>query len=244
MKLLIDAGNTRLKWRLEQAGGVIDEGWSALRGPDPLADIGIHPGNVSRVAVSTVIHEVKRLELLSYLERKLSAPVHFYWSEAERCGLRNSYVDVRAMGADRWHAMYGAWKHCNGGYAVIDAGSAITVDYVDGSGEHLGGYILPGMTMMLNSLKNDAARIVFDAREVFVGHPGKSTGECVNQGLSWLIQAMIGRLEVDMANFNLRAMLVTGGDAGRLLELGLKGAYHPSLVLEGLAHIDREVSGE
>ncbi|PCM42861.1 type III pantothenate kinase [Marinobacter sp. ANT_B65] len=244
MKLLIDAGNTRLKWRLEQDGLVLDEGWSALGGGDPLVGIEGRLDAVSRVGVSTVIREEKRLELLAYLQQKVSAPVNFHWAEARRCGLQNSYADVKTMGADRWHGMYGAWKRCKSGYAVIDAGSAITVDYVNSTGEHLGGYILPGLKMMLRSLKSDAARILFEAGALSGSDPGKSTAECVNQGLSWLSRAMIERVGRDMSDLGLSQALVTGGDAGRLLQLGLEGAHYPSLVLEGLSYIDREMAGE
>ncbi len=244
MRLLVDAGNTRLKWRLEQEGIVIDEGWSALSANAPLASIEGYLGAVSRVGVSTVIHEDMRLRLSSYLEQKVSGPVHFYWAEAQRFGLRNSYMDPQTMGADRWHGMYGAWKRYKCGCAVIDAGSAITVDYVNSSGQHLGGYILPGLKMMLKSLRNDAARIAFEEGEVSKAEPGINTAECVNQGLSWLSRAMIERVSKDVSELNLSQTLVTGGDAGRLFALGMKGVHHPSLVLDGLGYIDSEAPGE
>lgn len=243
MRLLIDAGNTRIKWRLEQAGVVIDEGWAALDNQDPLAVINDYLGSVVRVGVSTVICEDARIRLLSYLERKVSAPVRFYWAETERFGLESSYLDPAAMGADRWHGMYGAWKLHKCGCAVIDAGSAITVDYVSHAGLHLGGYILPGLRMMLKSLKTDAARITFEADDVSVVRPGKNTAECVNQGLSWLSLAMIERVRVDMAGLGLTEILVTGGDAMRLFSLGMGGNHHPSLVLDGLGCIDNEAFG-
>lgn len=242
MRLLIDAGNTRLKWRLEQADIAIDEGWSALDNEDPLAGIDDYLGSVSRVGVSTVIREDARLKLMSYLERKVSAPVRFHWAEVERFGLRNSYRDPQAMGADRWHGMYGAWKLHRCGCAVIDAGSAITVDYVSHTGRHLGGYILPGLKMMLKSLKTDAARITFEASDVLATKPGKNTAECVNHGLSWLSLAMIERVKKDMADLGLTEALITGGDAQRLFALGVGGKHHPSLVLDGLASIDTEVA--
>lgn len=240
MRLLIDAGNTRLKWRLEQAGVTVKEGWSALNSGDPLARASDYLGSVSRVAVSTVIREDARLELSAYLERKISAPIRFYWAEAERFGLRNSYVDPLTMGADRWHGMCGAWRLYGRGCVVVDAGSAITVDYIDQQGEHLGGYILPGLNMMLKSLKTDAARINFDPGEFSAVQPGNSTGECVNQGLSWLSLAMIERIRRDSAGLGLAETLVTGGDAPRLIAMGMNASHYPCLVLHGLGCIDRE----
>lgn len=240
MRLLIDAGNTRMKWRLEQAGSAINEGWSELGSEDPLANIDDYLGSISRIAVTTVIHEEARLSLLSYLKRKVAAPVRFYWAEAKRFGLRNSYTDPHTMGADRWHGMYGAWKMCGQGCVVVDAGSAITVDYVNHQGEHLGGYILPGLNMMLKSLKTDAARINFKASNASVPHPGQSTAECVNQGLTWLSLAMLERIKNDSAELGLTAVLVTGGDALRLMAMGMGADHCPSLVLDGLGHVDSE----
>lgn len=241
MRLLLDAGNTRMKWRLEREGLIIHEGWSALDTDAPFAGIEGYLGSVSRVGVSTVVQEDMRLRLLSYLDGKVAGPVHFYWAEDRRSGLQNSYMNVRTMGADRWHGMYGAWKHYKCGCAVIDAGSAITVDYVDHTGQHVGGYILPGLKMMLKSLKNDAARIAFEAGEVSGTEPGISTAECVNQGLSWLSRAMIERVRKDVLELNLSQTVLTGGDAERLLALGMTAAHHPALVLDGLGYIDDEV---
>lgn len=240
MRLLIDAGNSRLKWRLDQSGQVVGQGVGALEDADPMSGLSVAGSNIEVVAVSTVASEEKRLRLVDSLSAKTGAPVRFYWAEASRGGLVNSYADHPRMGADRWHAMYGAWRSVGAGFAVVDAGSAVTVDYVDASGRHLGGFILPGLHMMLRSLKTDAARIGFDPDQVLDTRPGKSTGECVNHGLAWLSAAMVDRIHKDAATFDLTDIVVTGGDANRLLGLGLCATNRPQLVLEGLAFIDDE----
>jgi type III pantothenate kinase len=148
MKLLIDAGNTRLKWQLHEQGRIVQEGaclFDSIEWPEELV---CYASRVSRIAVSTVASEAGRDRLVESLGKISGAPVTFYWPEAMRGGLINSYADFSKMGADRWHAMYGAWSQKRAGFAVIDAGSAITVDYVANDGLHLGGYILPGKQMM------------------------------------------------------------------------------------------------
>ena len=97
------------------------------------------------------------------LESFCRAPIVFHWAEPHRGGLVNAYTETDRMGADRWHAMYAAWQADAGGFAVVDAGSAITIDYVADSGKHLGGYILPGKQMMLRSLRQDAAQSEADS---------------------------------------------------------------------------------
>tara|TARA_Y100000589_G_scaffold237676_1_gene225080 strand:- start:745 stop:1191 length:447 start_codon:yes stop_codon:yes gene_type:complete len=147
------------------------------------------------------------------------------------------------MGADRWHGMYGAWLRHRSGFVVVDAGSAVTLDYVDAGGQHLGGFILPGQGMMLRSLRRDVARVVFKPGEVLDDTPGKSTSECVNHGLAWLLAGLVERIQRDAESLGLTDVIVTGGDAPRWLALGLRARHCADLVFDGLAAIDAEEQG-
>lgn len=244
MRLLIDAGNSRLKWRLDESGRVVDQGVGVIADADPLPGLSVIEGRVSRVAVSTVASETKRASLLAHLSSRFDAPIRFYWAEAARKGLKSAYEDCSQMGADRWHAMYGAWQRRRRAFLVVDAGSAITVDYVDSHGRHLGGFILPGLNMMRRSLQVDAARIDFDPSQVLNVSPGVNTSECVNHGIAWLFEALVERVKRDSMAFSINDIVVTGGDSGRLLELGLVAEFCPSLVIDGLGLIDAEAHAE
>jgi len=244
MKLLIDAGNTRVKWRLVGADTVVNSGFVALDASDPFNDLRAWSGDIERIAVSTVISEDRRHHLQVQLEALCAAPIVFHWAEHARGGLVNAYAETQRMGADRWHAMYGAWCAGSGGFAVVDAGSAITIDYVADSGVHLGGYILPGKQMMLRSLRQDAARIGFDISDAQAGEPGASTTECVQHGLVWLWESMIARIHADCLRFGLQQTFVTGGDAEGLASAGLAAIRDPWLVLKGLAAVDHESEKE
>ncbi|PPI83552.1 type III pantothenate kinase [Marinobacter maroccanus] len=244
MKLFIDAGNTRLKWCLDDQGRTLASGTGLLEEENPVSSAGELISQVRSVAISTVASEERRAHLLDSLAKLCPVPVQFYWSEQTRNGLVNAYQDVARMGADRWHAMYGAWLDHKQGFVVVDAGSAVTVDYVDSRGQHLGGYILPGLQMMLRSLRTDAARIWFDPEQGLATDPGSSTGECVNHGLAWLSGAMVERVIADAREHSLADVLVTGGDANRLIGLGLSGIHRPDLVLSGLRAIHAEETSE
>ncbi|XKG99937.1 type III pantothenate kinase [Marinobacter nauticus] len=238
MILLIDYGNTRLKWRLVSSGGIEQEG-ASTEGPQALPSaLGNFGRAVTRVAVSMVGSEQAMAALSNTLEKFTTAPIRFYWSERVRDGLRNGYVDVSRMGADRWHAMLGAWQASRAGVAVVDAGSALTVDYIAPDGQHLGGYILPGLQMMRESLHRGAARVGFDDAVSLSTVPGTNTSDCVNHGLSWLNVGIIEHVERDVTDLGLKSVVITGGDAERLLALGLKGEHRPGLVFEGLALVD------
>lgn len=244
MKLFIDAGNTRLKWCLDAQNQTLASGTGSLDDEKPLGAAVKRLGQVRSVAISTVASEERRAYLAGSIAKLCPAPVRFYWSEQARNGLVNAYQDASKMGADRWHAMYGAWLDHKQGFVVVDAGSAVTVDYVDRQGQHLGGYILPGLQMMLRSLRTDAARIWFDPEVGLATDPGKTTGECVNHGLAWLFGAMIERIIADARRWALSDVLVTGGDANRLIGLGLPGIHRPDLVLSGLRAIHAEAQAE
>ncbi|MDI9246620.1 type III pantothenate kinase [Marinobacter sp. CHS3-4] len=244
MRLLIDAGNTRLKWQLREGDRIVARGAHLLNESGWLGEIAAYARHIQHVAVSTVVSEAKRLELVSALADLAISDVHFYWSEEEREGLHNSYSEVHRMGADRWHVMVGGWSRKPGGFAVIDAGSAITVDYVSDNGHHHGGYILPGKHMMLRSLQQDAARINFESLDADANLPGKSTTECVQHGLVWLWQGVIGQVISDCREFGLSQVYCTGGDGQALMAAGLPAEYEPDLVLEGLAVVDAGASGQ
>jgi len=243
MRLLIDAGNTRLKWRLDRQGAVFKSGVCLCDSESWLSELAAYAANIERIAVSTVASESRRSVLVEQLNRLTGTDVQFYWSEARRAGLINAYTDTAKMGADRWHAMYAGWHQKPGGFAVVDAGSAITVDYVAPDGTHLGGYILPGKQMMLRSLQQDAARIGFEEVDAGGGQPGVSTTECVQHGVVWLWEGLIQHLVADCREYDLERILCTGGDAGLLLSAGLPGVHDPDLVIKGLAAIDLESAG-
>jgi len=244
MRLLIDLGNTRLKWQLRDGEGIVRSGVGGLDVDRLFSELGPCVDSISGIAISTVASEDRCRGLEQSFSHRLALPVRFYWAEVSRGGLINAYRDFHRMGADRWHGMYGAWQELRGGFAVVDAGTAITVDYVAADGRHIGGYILPGLKMMLRSLQLDAARIGFDSRDSRVTRPGCDTSECVNHGLSWLFQSAIERIHSDVRANGLSDIIVTGGDAVRLLDLGLAADHRPSLVLEGLDAVDREEQAE
>lgn len=246
MKLLIDAGNTRIKWQLRDTGQVVCSGAGLLES-DQLFE-GITPGHwrkLSSVAVSTVRSETARHDLESTIARYTCLPVRFFWTREKFGSLTCAYEDASTMGADRWHALVGAWDMIAGACVVVDAGSAITLDWIDENGGHLGGYILPGRDMMLASLRQSTARVLFDDSQATINTtPGRSTAECVFHGVSWLIQSLASELgrQAEIP------VLVTGGD-GPLIKKALDNAgpdsvavfrLCPGLVLDGLALVEAE----
>ncbi len=236
MILQIDAGNSRFHWRCLDLSG------KPLAGPMMTGAGSYHESadwpadeQVLRIELASVAGQEKHQWLMRELVRFSDAAFYEAQSQFCQCGVRNSYANPEQMGVDRWLAMIAAHHHFPGGVAVVDAGTAVTVDYVDQQGVHLGGYILPGLSMMLASLERDTARVSAAGQIEAGAEPGSSTAACVNGGLAWLWQGMAARLEADCRRMGLARTVVSGGDAAQLAAVSPAAvAQCPQLVFLGM----------
>jgi type III pantothenate kinase len=81
-------------------------------------------------------------------------------SEASKFGLTSFYQNYKQLGADRWLALLGAKTlYPDKNIIIADAGTATTVDCLQANGQHKGGWILPGIDIMFNSLLTDTANV-------------------------------------------------------------------------------------
>jgi type III pantothenate kinase len=127
--------------------------------------------------------------------------------------------------------MLGAWHEHKGPLCVVDAGTAITIDIVTSEGRHEGGYIIPGVNLMRQSLTNDTRLIDVKALAAPAILPGTDTAQCVNAGI-W--QAAQGAIQSVIAQYPHHRLMLTGGTAPELMALGGEGEHRPHLVLDGL----------
>lgn len=238
--LLIDCGNTRLKWRLQDDEQALARG--ALSYPDgswtkdfvPVEWLG-----AECVALSGVISSDRLKYLSVFLRAEVSDYLFVAQSEEQFCGLTNSYFDVSRMGVDRWLAMVAAWGLGLGEVIVVDCGSAITVDWIDNDGNHVGGLIMPGVASMFRSLSHGTARVGGANRPRFPVIPGKNTTDCVENGVGAMLSG-VGHV-VRQWSRNTVPVLLTGGDAEIVAPvIGGSPILKSELVLDGLARVARE----
>ncbi len=232
--VLVDVGNSQIKWL--QAGDADVDRWqiqqSCPRSASALlASLVLAGVSTREIVVSSVADEDFNAALTATLVNAGWQAPQFAVSQPQQLGLTNSYSDPFRMGVDRWLAMLAAWHRVAGPLIVVDAGTALTVDIVDSSGTHEGGYILPGIGLMESALMRDTHRVRFSDGAERTLRPGQSTAQCVTSGV-WLaghsaVQAVVSRY-VDYR------VLITGGDAQALMQLGIDGEWCPHLVLEGL----------
>ncbi|MDG5500880.1 type III pantothenate kinase [Marinobacter sp. BGYM27] len=238
MRLYIDAGNTRIKWCLLDERSVVQSG--ACDNGDAKVFAEISSEAVDHIAVSTVISDEARKNLALILQSRFGVVPVFHWPEPLQCGVQCAYAQPELLGADRWHALIGARAITSSALVVVDAGSAITVDFLDSEGVHLGGYILPGKRLMEDSLKTNTARVNFGQSDDLRSEPGRSTESCVRHGLNWLFGGLGAKLEADCQMRGIDTVYLTGGDAHLMSAAGMPGEVVPELVLSGLVAVDLE----
>ena len=229
----LDIGNSRTKWRASGASG-------SLKSPriPSLADAVERP---HRVRVSAVAGARERIA--ATVEARFGVVPEFAEVGRELAGVVCCYDDPKRLGIDRWLALAAAWQCVQDAVAVVDAGTAITVDLVDGKGRHQGGYIVPGIGLMRRSLagKTRDLRLPQSSanpdRDGFPP-PGKSTDAAIAGGT---LAMAIGFVDSVLARFAAASRSGTttflcGGDA-HLLQRRLASPTRvaPNLVLDGLA---------
>ena len=246
MILVIDVGNTRLKWAWLTSTGLSDQQAVVHRDAKPgmwtsaLFESGQKP---SRVLVSNVAGPAMAKTLTQLAKKKFKLTVEFVTATQEFQGLTNGYLDPALLGADRWLGLIGAWTMARTALCVVDAGTAVKVDGVDASGQHLGGLLAPGIHMMREALMNrtsDIAKAALCSTQSLAGILANNTIGAVSRGAVFALAGMADRAaEVIEQSTGARPKLfITGGDAGMITGTMLgHGEIVPDLVLRGLALI-------
>jgi len=248
MIAVIDIGNTRLKWAIADEHGLSQaDSTIHVDGLEAAVDALVEalPRGVRRALAVNVAGRAVGARIAGALGARACATT-FVAAEAERFGIRIAYAEPASLGADRWVAMLAAHESTPGAVCVIQAGTAVTFDALDASGQHLGGLILPSPRLMADSLRRNTARIGpawFDApRAPGLGVLGASTREAVARGAMLAIGAALDRaVAVVRAETEPAAqVLMTGGDAERLRPwLETDVLFSADLVLAGLAYMAR-----
>jgi type III pantothenate kinase len=246
MILLIDVGNTRLKWAWLTSAGLSDQQavvhrdanadlWAAA-----LFDASLQP---TRVLISNVAGEPMARNLARLAKKTFGVKAEFVTATRQFLELTNGYLDPSLLGTDRWLAVIGAWTKARSALCVVDAGTAVKVDSVDASGQHLGGLIVPGIHMMREALlkkTNGIAQAVAQSTPSMAGILANNTIGAVSRGAVFALAGMADRAaEIIEQSTGVKPQLfITGGDAGMITgTMRARGEIVPDLVLRGLAVI-------
>lgn len=235
MNLLIDMGNTRLKWAVTTAGQIM--------AGSPLANNRINRDELfrlwkainrpQRIAVSCVsAHQLFELVQSVAHELWLDVDIIRVKSQAQAFGVMNAYPQPEKLGVDRWLSLVAVWQQYQAPACIADCGTAITVDLIDADGRHQGGLISPGLTLMKESLGLGTEALPFSETKHVFGL-ADYTEAAIYSGT---LMAAIGLIEHVLAKqpADMR-LILTGGDAELIAgQLDAASIIDPDLVLRGL----------
>ena len=251
MLLLIDAGNTRIKWAIATAATYASAGFardelgkwicSGVVERDALGQlVEVWRGRqVARVVLSNVAGEGMRDKLDQLLLRAFGArPIAIEWFRPAPllAGVRNGYRNPLQLGADRFASAIGAHALYPGEALIVaTCGTATTVDAITPDGVFLGGMILPGLGLMASSLAKNTAQLPQVGAKVEIVTPfADNTTDAIISGCVAAQTGAIGQaLAAHAAQYREVRCILSGG-AGSMLAPHLN---HPSVQIDNLVLI-------
>lgn len=247
--LLLDVGNSRIKWALLRGGRIGPQHALEVRSLHDFSRAGLLralPPRVDAIRIVSVARKAPTQALVRALREATRAEVSVLVTTARAAGVRCGYREPWRLGADRWAAVIGAHHLDTPARAqvVVDVGTALTIDFVSRSGQHGGGVIVPSPGRMVASLlqgthgiRPRAARARRRGRTLFA----RSTHEALVQGSREAAAALIesARAEAERRYGGAVFVTLTGGGVRELQPWLVKPCrVVPDLVLRGLALLD------
>ncbi|MEZ5483686.1 MAG: type III pantothenate kinase [Lysobacteraceae bacterium] len=252
--LLLDLGNTRLKLANTRDGAIADVAAIAHRDNHAfhaqlLAELRRRrdAGVASQAWLSSVHHGAALDELLSALDAA-GFRRHPVEQAQPRDDLRLAYPDVTQLGVDRWLAMLGARSHVDGDILLVSAGTALTIDLIDASGQHRGGCIAPSPMRMIDGLRQAAPHLpqplltaTLEPRSLFATNTLDALVAGAQGAILGLVRQAVGEASEQLGRSP--TLVLTGGGAPAMIA-ALAGkpdaVYFKSAVLHGLSRLAGE----
>ncbi|MEE2002887.1 type III pantothenate kinase [Alkalimonas sp. MEB108] len=202
MYLLLDIGNTRSKAMLASSAGSMQR-------------LDLQSSTVDVSAVQAVYYAAvagqDKVQLLKKQLQLHNAPWRQIESDAYSFGVRNCYSQPHLLGVDRWLGVLGAnWLQPDTDVLVVDAGTAVTLDWLSAGGEHQGGWILPGLKLQQQSVVQKTAKVFNADTHQARLQLGDDTVSCLQNGC---LAAVLGSIQQAWQLQPMQQLVLTGGDA-------------------------------
>ena len=238
MRLMIDIGNTNIKYAYFVEGCIKEKGTSKTQ--DTSKVLYDYSGKVKNIMLSSV----KPIP-----ERILSKPKSqgcklIILSSEVKMPFKTLYKTPKTLGADRLALVAGAvFGFPNKSVLIIDVGTCITFDFVDSKKKYLGGSISPGLQMRLNALSNQTSALPL----VRLSEPqdliGGSTKESILSGVvNGAIKELDGTIDAYKKRYPETTVVITGGDAS-FFDKKLKNSIFADedILLKGMYFIHKTI---
>lgn len=230
-RLLLDAGNSRLKWAVVRGDQWLEQGNAAY---SELFDLARILNQVDACFMANVAKNADVENVMSRLRAHGFAPIQLR-AQLQFGEVTNTYAQPATLGVDRWMGLIAARARSLRPCLVVSAGTALTIDALSANGVFLGGLIIPGVELMRQALRQGTARVdaVEGAWHVFP----RCTADGVESGI---VAALCGAIAQQHAQLTKQAgemphCILTGGAAAVIApHLAFDAELAPGLVLEGM----------
>lgn len=241
MILELDCGNSFIKWRVlddeKIAGGGVVDSDTAL-----IASVRCVPAlDVVQCRLVSVRTDEETSLLVASIVSAFGVGVMCAEPARAVSGVSNGYEDFSRLGLDRWLALIGGYEMAKRACLVLDFGTAVTADFVAVDGQHLGGFICPGMPLMRDQLRTHTRRIRYDdfsaEQALLLRTPGRTTAEAVERGCLLMMRGFVlTQLELAQEYWGQEfEVFLTGGDAALVSDMVPGARLVQDLVFVGLA---------
>lgn len=240
MKILVDIGNTWLKYcqvsdKLERE--FIADNISSIKANLISTQwLDAHWSKVRRIVVASV-NQPTLIDTIKVWAEQKNIAIQIVVSEQQAFGVTSGYIKPERLGVDRWLALIGAQELSpRQNLIIIDAGTATTVDVLSANGQHLGGWILPGIDSMHRSVLKDTVQVNGQLKQANLSF-ANNTEDNVNNAC-WaatfgLIKVAIEQIK--KLNLTLDDIILTGGNSLSLSKLlDVPHQCHEGLIFYGL----------
>ncbi|MBP2698696.1 type III pantothenate kinase [Photobacterium lucens] len=237
MQLLIEAGNTYVKVALLTKDEQIEQ---IGKYPSQKLELVLQPlleGDIERIVFASV-GPVEVDNTIQRIAQLANIPVIQVKTAREDFGVTNAYKEYQYLGIDRWLTLVAIHKHFNQPTVIVDIGTALTFDVMSETGQHLGGWIVPGYQLMMKSVLDNTTKVFSDHDHSESLALADNTADGLKNGCR---AALVGLIEFGLkqAEKELRQspeVILCGGGVRHLPKDWCAAFHHRSeLVLEGLA---------
>lgn len=240
--LLLDGGNSQLKWAWVENGTFSEVGRAPYRDLTQLGEEWLRFADEDvKIVGCAVCGSVKK----AMVEEQLTRPVEWLSSMPQALGIRNHYRRPEEHGSDRWFNALGSRRFTQNACVVVSCGTAVTTDALTEDNHYLGGTIMPGFHLMKEAMALKTANLNRPIGKVypFPTTTPNAIASGMMDAVCGALMMMHGRLKDKTGEGKPVDIIITGGGAARVVQALPESFVHDNqvkivdnLVIHGLLH--------
>ena len=240
--LLLDGGNSQLKWAWVENGTFSEVGRAPYRDLTQLGEEWLQFADEDvKIVGCAVCGSVKK----AMVEEQLTHPVEWLSSMPQALGIRNHYRRPEEHGSDRWFNALGSRRFTQNACVVVSCGTAVTTDALTEDNHYLGGTIMPGFHLMKEAMALKTANLNRPIGKVypFPTTTPNAIASGMMDAVCGALMMMHGRLKDKTGGGKPVDIIITGGGAARVVQALPESFVHDNqvkivdnLVIHGLLH--------